>query len=129
MVRYNWILSRKMKLFLHCFLAWDDPKLALVAGTRDSGSHCYCYCPLKLLVFSWVKENVIKSWSELITEMKEFQSLSELIAAKAERLDNTDRMLDSDWNCNWSFFLGIAGFAKRTFLYQILMCGSEGTGG
>lgn len=35
----------------------------------------------------------------------------------------------TDWNCNLSFFLGIAGFAKRTFLYQIFMCGSEGIGG
>lgn len=78
---------------------------------------------------------MIKSWSELVRthhrNETQFLSLclSELVAAKTERLDDTDRMVDSDWNCNWSFFLGMAGFAKRTFLYQILMCGSEGTGG
>lgn len=50
---------------------WDDPKRAS-SGTLVPESHCSFFCPSHTLhVFSWVRENcLIKSWSELITEMK-----------------------------------------------------------
>lgn len=62
-VGYSWIRDRKMKLFFNvcvfCFcFYWDDPKLA-PSGTFVSDSHCCFYCPSKLLVFSWVRENYL----------------------------------------------------------------------
>lgn len=52
------------------------------------------------------------------------RSLSELVAVEIERFGDTHWDMDLVTDCNLSFFLGMAGFAKRTFLYQILMCES-----
>lgn len=62
MVRCNWIRNRKW-LFSRCSsLGWS--KVGTFWHTCSRWPLLF-YCPPKLLVFSWVKENMTKSWSEL----------------------------------------------------------------
>lgn len=116
MVKYNWILSRKMQLFLQCFFTGMVQSWPLEAHLFQRATAVGT-----ALLSSLFSAGSKKTWNSHL-------SLSELVAARrgmwCHRQDG-----DSDWNCNLSFFLGIVGFAKRTFLYQILMCGSEGIGG
>lgn len=115
MVRCNWIRNRKW-LFSRCSsLGWS--KLGTFWHTCSRWPLLF-YCPPKLLVFSWVKENITKSWSELFRTQyrNETQlSVSFWTACCKNRFDNSGGMVDSDWNCNVSFFLALQVLPKELF--------------
>ena len=83
----------RLKFFVFFFFPvsfyWDEPKLA-PSGTLVSESHCCFYCPSKLHVVSWVRENcLIKAGQNSSQKWNTVVCLSELVAAQIERFDRS----------------------------------------
>lgn len=98
---------------------WDDVKLA------PSGTFVQTAIAL-LNSMSWGGSEKISWLIAGQNSSHKYSGLSVLELFAAEIWVHPEGWWTYWLNCNLSFFLGITGFAKRTFLYQILMCESEG---
>lgn len=102
--------KQEKEILSHC-LYWDDVKPAPL-GTSVHMAVAVFIAPLSSVSPAGQRQLLGQNSSQ------------KLVTAK--RFDCTLQDGGLGLSCNLFFFLGITGFAKRTFLYHILMGESEG---